>query len=184
MTTYETEVWPYVPAANPGPKRTRPVRVGVVHTAEAKESLQGAEDLARYFQHPDYVSSTHISVDSDSIVQSVKDSYEAYAAPGCNHDGIQMEIVCYMAQSKAQWLDRYSLLSLCLAADAAAQYSLKYDLPAIHLSNAELLAGKKGWVGHYQVSEVYKQSDHTDPGPNFPWPRFMLMMQAFIAERK
>jgi N-acetyl-anhydromuramyl-L-alanine amidase AmpD len=182
--TYETEVWPYVPAANIGPKRTKIVQLGVVHTAQAREALTGAEDLARYFQHPDYISSTHISVDSDSIVQSVKDSFIAWAAPPVNDRAIQMELVCYMEQTKAQWLDRYSLLCLCLAADAAAQYSLKYDLPAIHLSNAELKAGKKGWVGHNQVSEVYHESNHSDPGPNFPWPRFMLMMQAFIAERK
>lgn len=184
MTTYDTEVWPYVPARDIGPKRTGTVRLGVIHVAEASEKISGAEDLARYFLKPDYTSSCHISVDNDTIVQSVKDSYVAYAAPGANHDGIQIEIIGYASQTKAQWLDKFSIGAVALAADAMAQYCLKYSLPAVHLSNQELLDGKKGIVGHYQVSQVYKKSDHMDPGPNFPWARFIMLTQLFVTERK
>lgn len=182
---YETEAWPYVPAKYPGPKRTTgDPRVITIHTAESPESEQGAENLAKYFQHPDYVSSCHICTDNTSIVQCVKDSFVAYAAPGVNHDGIQIEIACYMGQTKSQWLDYYSIGCLAITADAVAQYCLKYTIPAIHIGTEQLLAGAKGVIGHYQASVAYKKSDHQDPGPNFPWVRFMSMINAFMLERR
>ena len=183
---YETESWPYMPAKYIGVKRTNPVRLGVVHDMEFPERITAAEDVARYFQNPDAGTkpSAHVTIDSDSVIQCVRDSYVANAAPGANHDGIQLELAGYGNQTPGQWRDKYSLALLAIAADVAAQYSLKYDIPAIHLSNAELLAGKRGWIGHYQASEVYKKSTHTDPGPNFPWARFILLMQVMISERK
>lgn len=184
MTAYETEVWPLIQAKYHGPKRTNPVRLGVIHDMEFPERPTAAEDVARYFQNPDEPASAHVCIDCDSVIQCVPDSFVAFAAPGTNHDGIQLELAGYGKQTAAEWRDKYSIALLAIAADVAAQYSLKYDIPAIHLSNEELAAGKKGWIGHYQASAVYHKSDHTDPGPNFPWPRFMLMMQAMIAERK
>jgi N-acetyl-anhydromuramyl-L-alanine amidase AmpD len=42
------------------------------------------------------------------------------------------------------------------------------------LTNDELADGQsKGFVSHAQVSEVFKQSTHTDPGPGFPWKLFL-----------
>ena len=61
---------------------------------------------------------------------------------------------------------------------------MKYDLPVVHLSDAQLLAGEKGIIGHDQASRVYKKSDHTDPGVNFPWVRFIAMTAALRAERR
>lgn len=184
MTAYETEIWPYIPARDVGARRTGSVRLFVVHTAQSPETAAGAENLGRYFQKPDYPSSTHIGVDSDTIVQYVKDSFVAYGAKGANHDAIHMEITGMMEQSRKQWLDPFSICALALGADAAAQYCLKYSLPPIHLTNEELAQGKKGIVGHDQISRVYKQSDHTDPGINFPWRRFIAMVGACYDERK
>lgn len=166
-----------------GVKRTRPVRLVVIHDMEAPELDKTAENVARYFQNPDYPSSAHICVDNNSIVQCVPDSYVAYAAPGANHDGIHIELAGYGAQKKSDWLDSYSIACLALGADAAAQYCLKYGLPPTLLGNQQLLDGAKGIVGHDQVSEVYHQSDHTDPGQFFPWKRFITMVKAFYDER-
>lgn len=183
---YETESWPYVEAKFFGPKRTSPVRLVVIHDMEFPERPTAAEDVARYFQAPDPGTkpSANICVDSDSIIQCVHDSYVANGAPGANHDGIQVELAGYGSQTQGQWRDKYSIAMLAIASDAVAQYCLKYEIPPIHLSDVELREGKKGIVGHDQVSRVYHKSDHTDPGPNFPWPRFILSVQAFLAERK
>lgn len=180
---FETERWTYVPAKYVGAKRTVPVRLVVIHTAETKESTVSAENLAKYGQHPDYPSSWHVAVDSDSVIQCVQDSYVAYAAPGANHDGIQIELACFMGQTAGEWRDPYSLALVALAADVAAQYALKYDIPVRHLTDGQLLAGEAGIVGHDQVSRVYKKSTHTDPGPNFPWPRFMGIAGLMAFER-
>lgn len=184
MANYETEVWPFIQARDFGAKRTETPRLIVIHDMEFPERPTAAEDVARYFQHPDTPSSAHVCVDSDSVVQCVKDSYVAFAAPGCNHDGIQVELAGYGKQTPAEWLDKYSIAMLAIAADVVAQYCLKYNIPPVHLTNAQLRAGARGIIGHVQASEVYKGSDHTDPGPNFPWPRFIAMVIAHVAERR
>lgn len=180
----DTDAWLYVPAKHIGPKRDVPVRVIVIHTAENLEAGDSAENLAKYGQRPDYVSSWHITVDRDSIIQCVKDSFVAFAAPGVNHDGIQIELAGKAGQSAAQWRDPFSLATLALAADAVAQYCLKYSIPPVKLTDAELRSGVRGIIGHDQASRVYRKSDHMDPGPNFPWPRFTGMVQALFMERK
>jgi N-acetyl-anhydromuramyl-L-alanine amidase AmpD len=181
---YETDSWLYVPAKHIGPKRTGMVRLIVIHTAETAELGRAAENLAKYGQNPEYVSSWYVAVDSDSVIQCVKDSFVAYAAPGCNHDGIQIELCCYAGQSAAQWRDPYSLAMLALGADVAAQYCLKYGIPPVHLTDRELLAGNRGIIGHSQASRVYKKSTHMDPGPNFPWRRFIAMTDELRSERR
>ena len=181
---FETDPWPYVPAKHIGPVRSGAVRVLVVHTAEWPEVPDSAYGLAKYAQNPSSVASWHINVSNLAIVQSVKDSRVAYAAPGCNHDGIQMELCCYAGQSAQQWRDPYSIGLIAMAADAAAQYCLKYNLPPRRLTDDQLLSGARGIVGHDQVSRVYRRSDHTDPGPNFPWPRFTALTMLMISERR
>ena len=176
---FETESWPVIRAkhfrsANRGPGD---VRVIVIHDMEAPEKSTTAEAVARYFERGGVVASAHINVDNDSIVQSVYDSDIAYAAPGANHDGIQVEIAGYARQTREQWLDEYSRDALELAANAVAQYCLKFEIPVKHLSDSELAKGHRGIVGHNQVSKVYKRSSHWDPGPNFPWDHFISRVQ-------
>jgi hypothetical protein len=186
MPRYETDAWPYMEAKFFGVKRTGTVRLIVIHDMEFQEKITAAEDVARYFQAPDPGTkpSAHICVDSDSIIQCVKDSYVANAAPGCNHDGIQVELAGYGSQSPGQWRDKYSLALLAIAADAVGQYCLKYDIPPIHLTNEQLKAGARGIIGHAQASAVYKLSDHTDPGPNFPWAQFIANVQFAVNGRR
>lgn len=181
--SYETEDWEYIGAKYIGVKRTVPVRLVVIHDAEFPEVLYGAKGVAKYFQRLDKPSSAHICVDNQEVIQCVKDSYVAWAAPGANHDGIQIELVGYQKQTREGWLDNYSLGVLALGADATAQYCLKYGLPAVWLTNDELKAGKAGVVSHAQVSDVYQQSDHTDPGLNFPRRLFISMVQEIKALR-
>lgn len=185
----ETDIWPFVPAkfftAVPKTQR-RAVRVIVMHDMEAPEKGDTAEAIARYFRDmPDNrPASAHVCVDNNSIVQCVHDNNVANAAPGCNNDGIQIELAGYGNQTRAQWLDEYGLGVLDLGALAAAQYCLKYDIPAVHLTNDQLRAGQRGIIGHYQASEVYQKSDHTDPGPNFPWDDFMCRVVAHVEARR
>lgn len=184
---YETELWPSVPAKKFGPKRAGPVRLVVIHTPEWPESSSGAEGVAKYFHDdPDNRdASCHITVDNDSIIQCVPDSFVAWAAPGANRDGIQIELTGFANQSRTQWRDKFSLAALALAADATAQYCLKYGLPTQKLSDVQLKdPSQLGIAGHDQVSRVFKKSTHSDPGPNFPWTRFMLYVKAAYADRE
>ena len=184
MPKYETDIWPFIQAKHFKPAQRTGVRVIVIHDMEFDEVNTAAEAVAHYFATTTTPASAHICVDNNSIVQCVHDRDVAYAAPGCNNDGIQVELAGYGKQNRCQWQDLFSAAMLKKAADAVAQYCLKYNIPPVHLTNAELAAGAKGIIGHYQASEVYKKSDHADPGPGFPWDIFLADVQTFIALRK
>lgn len=187
---YETDKFPVLKARFfTEMTEKRQVRLVVIHSMEAPEKGDTAENVARYFQNPkdrkgNWVkASAHLCVDSDSIVQCVFDNNVAYAAPGSNHDGVHIELAGYAKQKRAEWLDAYGLLMLEKGANAAAQYCLKYNIPVKHLSNKELKDGFKGIVGHVQVSDVYKRSNHGDPGKGFPWDFFIERVEFHHAER-
>lgn len=158
--------------------RTAPIRVIVCHDMEAPEKATTAEAVANYFATTSTKASAHVSVDNDSAVRSVSDADTAWAAPGCNHDGLQLEIAGYMRQTRAEWLDAFSTAALGQAAKVAAAWATKYAIPVRKLSVTELRAGLKGFVGHVDVSNAYQRSDHGDPGPNFPWQQFLAMVRA------
>jgi N-acetyl-anhydromuramyl-L-alanine amidase AmpD len=161
----------------------RAVRVIVIHSMEAPEKGETAENVARFFQTTENPASAHLCIDNNSIVQCVFDNDIAFAAPGVNSDGIQLELAGFAKQTRAEWLDPYGVLLLENAANAAAQYCLKYDIPVEHLTDAQLAAGRKGIIGHVQATRVYKKSTHTDPGEGFPWDHFIARVSHHHAER-
>lgn len=157
-------------------QREVPCRVVVIHTMEAPEGPQTAENVARYFASGQVVASAHMCVDQDSVVYCLPASAVAFAAPGCNADGYQVEHAGYARQSPEEWSDAASLSMLQLSATATREIADSLGIPLRHLTDAELAAGESGFVGHDQVSRVYKRSDHTDPGVNFPWAYYMALV--------
>lgn len=158
--------------------RTAKIRVIVCHDMEAPEGPLTAENVATYFRTTTRPASAHVNVDNNSAVCSVLDGDTAYAAPGCNHDGLHLEIAGYARQTLAQWMDAYSKAALAQGAKVCAAWVKRYDIPVKKLTVAELKAGHKGFVGHVDVSNAYKRTDHGDPGKNFPWDYFLGLVRA------
>ncbi|WP_295393020.1 N-acetylmuramoyl-L-alanine amidase [uncultured Thiodictyon sp.] len=188
FTGPDTDHWPVVEARwyKKITNKSRVVHRVVIHTMEAPETANTAENVAKYFQGlpKNRQASAHLCIDNNSIVQCVLDNHVAYAAPGANSDGIQLELAGYAAQGAADWSDNYSTALLENAANAAAQYCLKYDLPRKHLTNTELEKGHEGIIGHDQATAVFKLGSHTDPGKHFPWDHFIKRVEFYYAERK
>ncbi len=157
--------------------RTAPISVIVCHDMEAPEGPLTAENVAHYFGTTTTKASAHICADNNSAVRCVADADTAWAAPGANNTGLQLEIAGYMRQTRDQWLDPYSKAALGQAAKVAADWAKAYGIPVRHLSVAQLRAGEKGFVGHVDVSAAYNRSDHTDPGPGFPWDYFLGLVR-------
>lgn len=190
MAKYETEAWPVIQASQyrKTPKGIRRQVDGIViHAMQAPEKVTTAENIAHWFANkkPDEpVSSVHICTDSDSIVQCVMDNDVAFGAGGYNDHAIHIELAGYAEQTLAEWMDAYGVQLLNRAADAAAQYCLKYAIEPVWLTDQQLRAGGRGLIGHDQVSRVFKRSDHTDPGTHFPRPYFIEAVRTFVEVRR
>lgn len=156
--------------------RERPLRLIVVHTMEAPEGPNTAENIAEYFASGKVVASAHACVDQDSLVICLPMSDTAFAAPGANADGYQVEHAGYASQDASGWNDAASQSMLRISAAHTREIALAAGIPLRHLTDDELAAGYAGFVGHDQVSRVYRKSDHWDPGENFPWDQYMALV--------
>ena len=159
-----------------GPRRG-PITVVVIHDMEAPETTKTAENVARYFATT-APASAHYCVDSDSVVQCVREADIAWHAPGANANGVGVELAGYAKQTAAQWADPFSHAMLILAAQLVADICKRNRIPAVYVTAAGLKAGKQGVTLHRDVTAAFHRSTHTDPGPNFPMSAFMGLVVA------
>jgi hypothetical protein len=155
------------------------VQLIVIHTTEGSSHSQSAEDGAAYDARRTDGTSAHYFVDNTSTVQCVRTADQAHTARGeGNRRGIHYELCGRAGYSAAWWADNYAEAMLRRAAKQAARDSKKWDIPVRHLTVAQVRDGVKGFCSHHDISRAFQQSDHTDPGPNFPWSRFLDMVRA------
>jgi N-acetyl-anhydromuramyl-L-alanine amidase AmpD len=69
---------------------------------------------------------------------------------------------------------------LARAATLTAEKCIAYGIPVTKIFPADLLAGKRGICGHVDVTNAWHQSDHTDPGPDFPWASFLASVRTEV----
>ena len=164
-----------VPASTP-----RPYDWLVFHDMEYPETPEGAEWCAGFFAAATSPkASTHFSVDSNSIVQQVRERDVAWGAEHANRRGIHVEHAGYAKQSRTEWLDPYSLLELTLSARLFAKLARHYSIPVRKLTPDELRAGERGICGHADVTKAFGPAGgHHDPGRLFPWDVYIPMVAA------
>lgn len=141
------------------------VDVLVLHTAEGAAT---AAALGRYFATTDRPASAHSGVDnSGARVDYVRFSDTAWAAPGANADGEQLELCGFARWSRADWLEDHRPML-----DAAAAWLVERcrarRIPPVVLTANDLRLNKRGITTHYSVSEAFHKSTHTDPGLGLP----------------
>jgi len=148
----------------------------VIHDMEMAEAGTTAESCAQMFHTTTREASAHFVVDSDSVIQCVPLDCKAWHAPP-NAGSIGIEHAGYARQTRAQWVDTYGMAMLTRSAILTARLCDMYGLPIVKLSVSDLLAGHHGICGHADVSNAWHQTDHTDPGVNFPWDVYLTLVQ-------
>ena len=151
------------------------IKIVGIHTSEAPETATEAEAVANYFKTVD--ASAHWCVDDNSRVRVVLDQDTAWTMPPLNQESLNVEMAGFAGQTPTQWNDAYSQAVLDNTALCVAEWCVKFDIPPRHLSYDQIRNGERGIVGHVDVDAVYRDSDHWDPGPNFPWPVFIALVQ-------
>jgi N-acetyl-anhydromuramyl-L-alanine amidase AmpD len=170
------------------PRRARPSGVVVVHTAEATPDTIGtdgaAEAVARFIVRRSDPGSYHDLVDSDTIIQLVPYTAEAF------HDGTGSNPHSYGVSAATQaakwaslpeeWRDR------CVQnmARAAARYARWLEaehnitIPPRRISRAQSENRVPGFISHAERDPARR----TDPGNAFPWRTFLRYYAAELAE--
>lgn len=135
-----------------------------VHTAE------GATDernLGHFFAGSRNGSS-HAGIGQDGgYANFVNYSDTAWANPPLNVQSDTLEICGFAKWKRGEWLAHDKML------DAVSHWiawrCAVRGVPIRHVTGGALRAGVPGVVGHIDVNNVFHQSQHWDPGPNFPW---------------
>jgi hypothetical protein len=167
-----------IEAANYTSVKSRSIDLIVIHDMEYPEKLTAAEDVARYFRNQrkgPSGSSAHYCCDHNSTVQCVADHDVAWAAPGANHDGLQIEHAGFARQTTAQWLDDYGRKMLFgQSAPLVAMKCHLHRIPPKFLRAPALIAQRRGITTHWEVTRAFSHGEgHTDPGMGFPLERYM-----------
>lgn len=179
----------FVQARNYKATGGRNIDLIVLHSMEAPEKGNTAENTAAYFAGRNApVASAHYCIDDNSIVQCVRDRDVAYAAPGANHNGIQIEHAGYARQSTGEWADIYSTAMLCRSAALVGQKIKQNQIPILFRAATDLQVGGlrgRGITTHNEVTRAFRKSDHTDPGIGFPMSVFLdLVRKSLSADPK
>lgn len=175
----------FVQARHFTPASRTAVDLVVIHTAEAHERPQTAENVAAFFAAPwSSRASAHYTVDADSAVQSVHEKDVAWHAGPANGYSIGVEHAGFAKQTPAEWGDEYSQAMLERSAALVADVCKRYGIPVRKVSAEDLKAGgarRRGICGHLDVTNgLTGGRGHWDPGPNFPWADYLARVSAIV----
>jgi hypothetical protein len=160
---------PWIPATHYRSNRSRMKWGRVIflgtHTAEGGST---ARALGLYFQKTTRDVSSHCGIgQAGDYAEYVRYSHTAFTMPPVNDDTDNCELMGFAAWSRTTWLSHKPMLDKF--SHWLAWRSEVRKIPLHVLSASEAKAGQPGILMHRTATLAWGQSDHTDPGPNFPW---------------
>lgn len=148
----------------------------VIHSTEGHEGPNKDIDVSAMFARGDLEKkrSAHYVVDSDSVTHCVDDNLPAWhCGKTGNRLGIGIELCGRASQSYESWHDEFSLPMLCIAARLIAELCKRHGIPPVHVTSNELRAGASGITTHASISIAWGETNHTDPGKEFPMSKLV-----------
>lgn len=157
----------------------------VLHSTENPVGIGVARNVALWFAGAGAPqASAHYIVGPEKIFQSVIEHDVAWAAPGANAQGIQIEMVGQAA--KTDWArdgdgPQDGFRVVVRAAELVRVICKRWDIPLERVDAVGLLAGKRGITTHASVGAAFKKSTHVDPGGvgdvRWPWELFLRLIR-------
>lgn len=135
-------------------------------------------------RRPDGIGS-HFYGDADSFTQSI-DTADRVGHAGSregNENAVCFELTGANGWSRARWLDSIAWPLLGRVAAAVIQHHWPDgSFQVRRASVAEMRANPKikACYGHDDMRRAWGGTDHTDPGPNFPWDRLFAVINAAL----
>lgn len=167
------------PVAHSSGNSNKPITRVVIHCTAGSDA-KGSTGTAAYFRDPAATGSAHYIVDPKLTLQSAYDSVVCWHAPPNPHS-VGIEMCCSLANAgKGHWQLASHVAMMQRTATLTAELCLAYNIPAVKLTPAQVKAGQKGICGHWDVTQAFHQSSHTDPEKYFPWSQFIGMVQSEI----
>jgi hypothetical protein len=169
-------------------RREAPSGTVVIHTAENTPDTVatdgGAEAVARFIVSRSTPGSYHVLVDSDSRLQLLPWTAEAYQdGTGSNPHAVGLSVA-----TRADWWpwapQRWRDGAIEHLAQAAAEYARWLHaqrgivIPPRRISRIESEARKPGFISHGERDPGRR----TDPGAHFPWPQFLTRYAQLTAD--
>lgn len=159
----------------------------VVHVTAGLEDLKGRDDsaeaTARYAGTTEREVSWHSGSDADSCVHLLPPAFTAWHVTGYNSSTYGHEISkadTDWSKMPAGWVDR----TLSQAARCLTPIAADAGIPVRHITRGQLdraiAAGdpsQGGFIGH----DVLDPRRRGDPGEDFPWSRFLSLMEDDMA---
>lgn len=154
MTASYTGLWNDAPNAH---------QVIVFHSTESS-SGRGTRNYVQRTQAGSYQD----LIDLDGFLMLlVPEDKQAWAAMATgNRIGLHICLTGYASWGRDKWLSYPKMLEQ--AAQVIAKWSVKYGIPLKKINGAHVRSGARGVCFHKDISDAFRESDHTDPGPNFP----------------
>lgn len=158
-----------------GPRKSK-IQAVFIHTTE-NDIGTPAENVANY-QIRTRTGSYHCLVDTQKLLIENTDDWITWSTGNLGNDvGLHMSFVARAAMTRQQWLNNRAMLSI--GAWKVAQWCRAYGIPAKFVTGPELARGVKGVSTHFEA-RIWGNTDHTDPGPNFPMQEFLEMVRTHM----
>ena len=141
-----------------------------------------AANVASYFQRHDCGGSAQYITDIAATLHVLSDNTIAWGAPP-NPGSVHIEICGTRYYTRSQWLSSQVWPAVQNAIHVAAELTTRLTIPIAKLSPTDLVNGHHGHCGHVDVSQAWGQTDHTDPGPDFPWDLVIPAIKAATGQR-